>query len=227
MSVIEDLKKTVDTTPFFAAVGVTDLAVEKVRFAGLRASELRSELSADLEPTALQARATKVADQVKELPAVAINQSMVFGGKVAEGYDELANRGKSLVNRIRTQKSTKDLVAQANTTVAQAKGAVTATRNAAAQVERSAKATITTGRKEAAKVADVVADSIAEETKVAEAEVKKSVKRTRTAAKRTSTTTKTATKRATAAAKGATTSAKKTVAAAPKAAEKAAEKVGD
>ncbi|MEO6790683.1 MAG: hypothetical protein ABI249_04450 [Ornithinibacter sp.] len=227
MSVIEDLKKTVDTTPFFAAVGVTDLAVEKVRFAGLRASELRTELSADLEPTALQARATKVADQVKELPAVAINQSMVFGGKVAEGYDELANRGKSLVNRIRTQKSTKDLVAQANTTVAQAKGAVTATRNAAAQVERSAKATITTGRKEAAKVADVVADSIAEETKVAEAEVKKSVKRTRTAAKRTSTTTKTATKRATAAAKGATTSAKKTVAAAPKAAEKAAEKVGD
>ncbi|MEO5610486.1 MAG: hypothetical protein ABIQ61_13305, partial [Ornithinibacter sp.] len=142
-------------------------------------------------------------------------------------YDELANRGKSLVNRIRTQKSTKDLLAQANTTVAQAKGAVTATRNAAAQVERSAKATITTGRKEAAKVADVVADSIAEETKVAEAEVKKSVKRTRTAAKRTSTTTKTASKKATTAAKGATTSAKKTVAAAPKAAEKAAEKVGD
>lgn len=227
MSVIEDLKKTVDTTPFFAAVGVTDLAVEKVRFAGLRASELRTELSADLEPTAIQARATKVADQVKELPAVAINQSMVFGGKVAEGYDELANRGKSLVNRIRTQKSTKDLLAQANTTVAQAKGAVTATRNAAAQVERSAKATITTGRKEAAKVADVVADSIAEETKVAETEVKKSVKRTRTAAKRTSTTTKTASKKATTAAKGATTSAKKTVAAAPKAAEKAAEKVGD
>lgn len=227
MSVIEDLKKTVDTTPFFAAVGVTDLAVEKVRFAGLRAGELRTELSADLEPTAIQARATKVAEQVKEIPAVAINQSMVFGGKVAEGYDELANRGKSLVERIRTQKATKDLVAQANTTVAQAKGAVTATRNAANQVERSAKATITTGRKEAAKVADVVTDSLAEETKVAQTEVKESAKRTRTAAKRTSTTTKTATKKATTAAKGARTSAKKTVAAAPKAVEKAAEKVGD
>ena len=79
MSVIEDLKKTVDPTPFFAAVGVTDLAVEKVRFAGLRASEIRTELSADLEPDALQARATKVAEQVKEIPAVAINQSMVLG----------------------------------------------------------------------------------------------------------------------------------------------------
>lgn len=227
MSVIQDLKKTVDTTPFFAAVGVTDLAVEKVRDARVRATTFGTELSADLEPTAIQARATKVADQVKEIPAVAVNQSMVFGGKVAEGYGDLANRGKSLVNRIRTQKSTQDLVAQANTTVAQAKGAVTATRNAAAQVERSAKATITTGRKEAAKVADVVTDSIAEETKVAQTEVKKSAKRTRTAAKRTSTTTKNATKKATSAAKGANTSARKTAAAAPKAVEKAAEKVGD
>lgn len=227
MSVIEDLKKTVDTTPFFAAVGVTDLAVEKVRDARVRATTFSTELSADLEPTALQARATKVADQVKEIPAVAINQSMVFGGKVSEGYDDLANRGKSLVNRIRKQKSTQDLVDQANTTVAQAKGAVTATRNAAVQVERSAKATITTGRKEAAKVADVVTDSLAEETKVAQTEATKSAKRTRTAAKRTSTTTKNASKKATASAKGATTSAKKTAAAAPKAVEDAAEKVGD
>ncbi len=227
MSVIEDLKKTVDTTPFFAAVGVTDLAVEKVRVAGLRANELRTELSADLEPTALQARATKVADQVKEIPAVAINQSMVVGGRLAEGYGDLATRGKSLFDRVRTQKATQDLVAQANTTVSQAKGAVTATRNAAAQVERSAKATITTGRKEAVKVADVVADSLAEETQVAEAEVTNSVKRTRTAAKRTSTTTKTAAKKSTTAAKGATTSARKTAKAAPKAARKAAAKVGD
>ena len=156
MPVIEDLKKTVDTTPFFAAVGATDLAVEKVREARLRADKARAdfavradkartELSADLAPANVQARATKVADQVREIPALALNQTLVVGGKFAEGYDELAARGHKLVTRIQNQKATKDLVAQADTTVAQVKGAVTSARKATADIERSAKATITTG----------------------------------------------------------------------------------
>ena len=156
MPVIEDLKKTVDTTPFFAAVGATDLAVEKVREARLRADKARAdfavradkartELSADLAPANVQARATKVADQVREIPALALNQTLVVGGKFAEGYDELAARGHKLVTRLQNQKATKDLVAQADTTVAQVKGAVTSARKATADIERSAKATITTG----------------------------------------------------------------------------------
>ena len=112
--------------------------------------------AADLAPANVQARATKVADQVKEIPAVALNQTLVVGGKFAEGYDELAARGHKLVTRIQNQKATQDLVAQAETTVAQAKGAVTSARKATADIERSAKATITTGRKEAAKVVTVV-----------------------------------------------------------------------
>ena len=99
-------------------------------------------------------------------------------------------RGKNLVNRIRNQKSTKDLFAQAETSVAQAKGAVTSARNAAADIERSAKATITTTRKEAVKLAEVVTGSVTEGLETVEAEVTESAKRTRTAAKRTSTTTK-------------------------------------
>ena len=146
MSVIEDLRKTVDSTPFFAAVGATDLAVEKVRHARVRADQARLELSADLAPAKVQARATKAADEIKEIPAIALNQTMVVGGKIAEGYDELAARGKSLVTRIRNQQATKDLVAQADVTVSQAKGAVTTARKAVSDVERSAKATITTGR---------------------------------------------------------------------------------
>jgi heparin binding hemagglutinin HbhA len=227
MSVIEDLRKTVDTTPFFAVVGATDLAVEKVRDARVRAMKTRDEIATDLAPATVQARATKVADSVKEIPAVALNQTLVVGGKVAEGYDELAARGKTLVTRVRNQKATQDLVAQAEVTVAQAKGAVTSARRAAADIERSAKATITTGRKEAAKVTTILGQTVAEETKVAETEVKKSAKRTRTAAKRTTTTTRNASKRATSSAKAATTSARKTAAAAEKAVEKAAEKVGD
>ena len=167
MSVIEDLKNTVDTTPFFAAVGATDLAVEKVREARLRADKARAdlavraekarvELSTDLAPANVQARATKAVDDAKEIPALAINQTMVFGGKLTEAYDELAARGHKLVKRIQDQKATKDLVAQADTAVAQVKGAVTSARKASADIERSAKATVTTARKEAAKVVTVV-----------------------------------------------------------------------
>ena len=219
MPVIDDLKKTVDATPFFAAVGATDLAVEKMREARLRADKARAVLSADLAPAKVQARATTIADQVKEIPAVVLNETLVIGGKVAEGYDELAVRGHQLVTRLRNQKATQDLVAQAETTVAQAKGAVTTARKAAADVERSAKATLTTGRKEAAKVAAVVTGSVVEETKVATTEVKKSAKATRTAAKRTSTTTKNAAKKTTSSAKAATTSAIKTADAAENATE--------
>ena len=227
MPVMEDIRKTVDSTPFFAAVGATDLAVEKVRHARVRADKARAELSADLAPANVQARATKVADQVKEIPAIVINETMVVGGKVVEGYDELALRGKTLVTRLRNQQATKDLVAQADATVAQAKGAVTSARKAAADIERSAKATITTGRREAVKAATVVRGTVAEDAKVAQAEVAGSVKKTRTAAKRTTTTTKKATKRTSTSAKAATTSARKTAVAAEKAVEKGAEKIGD
>ena len=236
MTVLEDLKKTIDTTPLYAVVGATDLAVEKAREARVDLDKARADLvkraesaRADLDkaPATVQANAAAFAEQVKELPAQSLNQGMVVYGKVTDGYAELATRGKGLVNRVRTQKATQDLVAQAETTLAQAKGAVTTARHAASEIERSAKATLTTGRKEAAKVADVVADSVADEAKTATTEVKKSAKRTRTAAKRTSTTTKRASKRTTASAKAATTSARKTAAAAEKAAETTAQKVGD
>jgi heparin binding hemagglutinin HbhA len=227
MSVMTDLRNTVDTTPFFAAVGATDLAVEKVREARVRADKVRADFSADLAPAKVQARATTLVEGVKEIPAVVINETLVVGGKVAEGYDELALRGKNLVTRIRNQKATKDLFAQAETSVAQAKGAVTSARNAAADIERSAKATITTGRNEAVKLAEIVTGSVIDEAKSLEAEVTESAKRTRTAAKRTTTTTKNASKKAVTSAKAATTSARNTAAAAEKATEKAAEKVGD
>ncbi len=234
MAVNDDLRTTIDTTPLYAIAGATDLAVEKVREAQKRADARRAELTkraeaarADLTPAALQARVGTMTEQVKELPALALNQGLVVGGRFTEGYADLATRGKGLVGRIRTQKATQDLVAQAETTVAHAKGAVTTARHAAAEIERSAKATITTGRNEAVKVATVLTDSVAEEAKEAQVEVAASAKRTRSAAKRTSTTTKRATKRTTSSAKGATTSARKTAKATEKATEKAAEKVGD
>lgn len=238
MSTITDLTKNVDVTPLYAAVGVTDLAVEKVREAGVRAEARRAaarkdfdKAIADLAPAKVQKLATERATvafaAVKDLPAQTLNNGLVAAGKVTEGYEALATRGQDLVKRIRNQRSTKDLVAQAETAVAQTKGAVTTARKAVADVERSAKATVTTGRKEAVRVAETLIDSVQGEAKVAETEVKTAAKRTRTAAKRTSTTTRNAAKKTTASAKAATTSTRKTAAASTKATKKAAEKVGD
>ena len=238
MSVITDLTKNVDVRPFYAAVGVTDLTVEKAREAAVvaeaRATKARADFDkivADLAPAKVQERAiatfTQVQTQVQELPNTVAAERKANADKFVAGYEDLAVRGKKLIERIRNQKATQDFVAQAETTVAQAKGAVTTARKAAADVERSAKATVTTARKEAVKAAEAIAASVTDEVKTAEAEVTGAVKRTRTAAKRTTTTTRNAAKKTTASAKGVRTTAKKTAAAAEKATTKAAAKVGD
>jgi hypothetical protein len=228
MALVADIRKTVtDATPVLAAVGVTDLAVEKVRDARVRATAVRAEL----DPAALQAkaaeRAAAVVEQAQHVPALALNRSLVLAGRAQESYEAFAARGENLVKRVRTQKSTKDLLAQAEATVSLGKGAVTTVRKSATDIQRSAKATLTTGRREATTAVDTIADSVAEEATEATEAVKKSAARTRTAAKRTNTTTKKSAAASKTAAKRTTTSAKKTAAASRKASTAAAEKVGD
>ncbi len=175
-------------TPLFAVVGATDLAVERVRDARVRAEKARTELQADLAPTAVQKRAEIVFGDIKALPTKALNQGVAKADEVTKGYEDLAVRGEKLVTRIKNQKATKDLVAQAETTLSLGKGAVTTARKAVLDVRSSALATFTTGRKEAVKVAETLVDVVEDSSDVAATEVKAAAKRTRTAAKRTTTT---------------------------------------
>jgi hypothetical protein len=215
------------STPLFAVVGATDLAVERAREARLRADHVRAGLRADLAPNAVQKRAEDVIEDVKALPTKALNQGVATADQVAKGYEDLAVRGEKLVTRIKNQKPTKDLVAQAETTFSLGKGVVTTARKAVLDVRSSALATFTTGRHEAAHVAEIVVDTVAEDAEVAATDVKAAAKRTRTAAKRTSTTAAKGAKRTTTSAKATTTAAKKTAASTTKATAKAADKVGD
>ena len=142
MALVADIKKTVtDTTPVFAAVGAADLAVEKVRQARLRATAARAEITVEKIQTKALQRATEATEQAQHVPALALNRTLELAGKAAESYGDFAARGEKLVKRVRNQKATKDLVAQAETTVALGKGAVTTVRKAAVDIERSAKAT--------------------------------------------------------------------------------------
>jgi hypothetical protein len=236
MPLVSDIKKTVtDTTPVFAAVGAADLAVEKVREARLRAAAARAELSVEKIQAEALRRATEATEQAQHVPVLALNRSLELAGKAAESYGVFAARGEKLVKRVRNQKATKDLVAQAETTVALGKGAVTTVRRAAIDIERSAKATLTTGRREAVAAAGTVgrtvvgeaAESTAAVASETTAAVKESTAKTRTAAKRTTTTTKKSAAASTTSTKRATTGARKTASASKKATTAAAKKVGD
>jgi len=250
MALVADIRKTVtDSTPVFAVVGLTDLAVEKVRDARLKATTVRIDIDPATLQSKAQARVTEAAEQAQtqaraqvkavrtqaetvveqaqELPALALNRGLEIAGKAQETYETVAARGEKLVKRVRTQKSTKDLLAQAEATFSLGKGAVTTVRKSATDIQRSAKATLTTGRKQAVVAADAIADSVVEEATEATATVTKSAAATRTAAKRTATTTKKSAAATKSATKGATTSAKKTATATKKASTAAAKKVGD
>ena len=100
------------------------------------------------------------------MPAVVLERSLEeLAGKAQGQYDAFAARGEELVKKIRTQKPTQDLVAQAEQTVAIGKGAVTTVRKAVSDTQASAKATITTGRHQAVRVAGVVNDVVSREAK--------------------------------------------------------------
>ena len=126
------------------------------------------------------------------MPAVVLERSLELAGKAQHQYDAFAARGEELVKKIRTQKSTQDLVAQAEQTVALGKGAVTTVRKAVSDTQASAKATITTGRHQAVRVAGVVNDVVSREVKDADAAAdviadatREAVAKTATPAKRT------------------------------------------
>ena len=228
MTLVKEIRKTVtDTTPVYAAVGVTDLAVERLREARTRAAAARPDLSV----SAMQDRAVKgiekVSEQALHMPAQVRDQSVEAADKAQHTYTELAVRGEKLVKRLRSQKATQDLLAQADNTVSLGKGAVTTVRKAAVDAERVAKATLTTGRHEAEVVIDAVVSSVHREAKVTTGTVRKSAAVTRKAVKRTSTTAKKSTTSARRATKSAVTSATKTAAAAAAAAKVATPKVGD
>ena len=223
MSFVEDIRKTVtDTTPVYAAVGVTDLAVERLRDARARANTRAAAVRAELDITTMQDRAVKrferVSEQAQQIPAQLRSQRVEAAGKARETYSGLAVRGEKLVKRIRNQKTTKDLVAQAGSTVSLGKGAVTTVRKAAHDTQQAAIVTLTTGRRQAGSVAATVQDTVTK----APAKVATVIEGTGTTA-----TAKKSVAAAERATKSAATSARKTAAAAAAATKTATSKVGD
>jgi hypothetical protein len=155
------------TRPFFAAVGTVDVAVAAAR-GGF--SEAQTRLSkVDFEPRALAvqsrgvvtARVEELQKEAKAIPSRAqklVNDYVADLGDTVEDlnkqYVELAQRGRTLVNRIRGQQATQDLKSSARTTKSTAKRTTTQTKKAAGTARKtastaksSAKATGTSAKK--------------------------------------------------------------------------------
>jgi heparin binding hemagglutinin HbhA len=162
-------------TPFYALAGAGDLAVEKfravsddvtARFAKLDQKALQTEFTkAQSEFTkrfeAIVADAKTAPAKLRELPATAQAGFTTVLGQAEETYEDLAGRGKDLVERIRSQKATEDLVTQAKTTVSKAKATRTTAKKTADTATRNVKATATSARK-TAKTASKAAASAAD-----------------------------------------------------------------
>ncbi|MFP5347770.1 MAG: hypothetical protein ACLGIA_12190 [Actinomycetes bacterium] len=211
MSVTAELKKTATDTGY-AVVGITDLAVERVREAQARAEAARAEINRVRVDDELK----KLQVKVQQLPTVALGAGFEAAGKAEQTFDALATRGKTLVERIREQQSTKEMLQEARKTLSLGKAAVNTVRNQAEETAEAAKETVAAADREATDTVDDVRST-----------ARQSTKGTRAAAKRTAGTARRAAESTKGATKGAVRSAKKTAEVAGKAAEDASEKVGD
>ena len=228
MTLVKDIRKTItDTTPVYAAVGVTDLAVERLRDARTRATTRAAAVRLDLDVSGIQdgavKRFEKVTTQAQQIPAQFRNQTVEAAGKARETYSGLAVRGEKLVKRFRDQKSTKDLFAQAGSTVSLGKGAVTTVRKAAHDTQHAAIVTLATGRREAESVAASVQEGVRGAGRTADVTPAKAP----TVVEGTGTPAKKSTASAERATRSVAAGARKTAAAATAATKTATSKVGD
>jgi hypothetical protein len=230
MALVQELKNTVSqATPVFVAVGVTDLAVEKVRSARTQVMSTGKAVSA-IDARAIQAelvtQAEKAARQVQGAPTQLLIRSLEMAGKAQEQYEAFATRGEKLVKRIRDQRSTTELLASVDQTVSVGKGAVTTARRAVASTQESARDTFATGRQEAVKTAGTVLETLEKDVDATTDQVRESAKRTRSAARKTASTARKGASTSTSRAKATTTTARKTATRARKATAAGADKVG-
>ena len=160
-------------TPFYAIAGAGDLAVEKfravsedvtARFAKLDQKTLQTELTkAQTELNkrfeAIVADARTAPAKLRELPKTAQAGFTTVLGQAEETYEDLAGRGKELVERIRHQKATADLETQVKSTVSKAKATRTTVKKTAQTATRNVKATATSARKTAKTASKAATDA--------------------------------------------------------------------
>lgn len=247
MTTITDIRKTVsESTPVLALVGATDAAVRQARHLIANAATVQAEVEArvtklqeevekavrDFDAKQLQAKVAERLDPkalqatAQQVPALALARALELAGKAEAGYEGLAERGKEIVERVRSQKATQDLIQQGKVTVSRTKAAVTTARKAVDETATVALGVVKAGRSEANLAATVTAAAVEEAVVVAEESVEAAAEATATVAKDAATVVRKSATTTRSAAKRAGTSVRKTASNATKAAESAAANLG-
>ncbi len=118
--------------PFYAYVGVADLAVEKLR-------TLPDFYAARVQDAQEQVHTAR--GSVKTLPDTVREQISALPTKAKGTYTQLVKRGEKLVTTVRNNPNTQAALKQAKTARAQAKGAATSVRKATTSAEKAAEDT--------------------------------------------------------------------------------------
>jgi len=205
MATATDFSKPAGYEPLMALIGATDLAVERVRTALADAEKAVN----GMEPRTLPAAA-------QGFPALAMTKAAELLGIAEAQYAEFVERGRHVVEQVRSQQTTQDLFAQGRITVSMTKAAVTTARRAAADTASAALTTVSTVRREAGTAAGDTRQSVRQVAR----DARSSAQRSATTARGRATATRSR-------AKAAGTSARKTAAAAVDAAEETAKNIGE
>ncbi|MFZ5850922.1 MAG: hypothetical protein ACOYY2_05975 [Actinomycetota bacterium] len=130
-----EIRKNIrDRRPLYAVAGAGDLAVAKLREVPERLAGLRREVTGrrlELDRTALAQRVSAWQTEALALPERAQAFALDRLGRAGTTYDELADRGRHVLGRLRGQQATEEARRQARTTVRRAKGAVSSARKTA------------------------------------------------------------------------------------------------
>jgi hypothetical protein len=118
--------------PFYAYVGVADLAVAKLR-------TLPVYYSAGVQTA--QSQVNTARGSVKTLPVVVREQLTSLPDKAKGTYADLVKRGEKLVKTVRSNPNTKAAVTQAKTARSQAKGAATSVKRSVRSANKAAETT--------------------------------------------------------------------------------------
>jgi heparin binding hemagglutinin HbhA len=172
----EERRQTLsDPTPLYAVLGIADAAAARIRITraeleartgGLDPKSIgdltRAKISAGVD--AVQTDVKAAPGQVRALPsrAQALVDEAVNG--IISTYTGLADRGRSLISRIREEEATSEFEHQAKFTVTTVKAATTTTRNSAAATRTAALSTASATKKSAS-AASTAAKSAASSTR--------------------------------------------------------------
>lgn len=151
MTTMEDIRRTVsESRPMRAAVGATDLAVERARKAWGKASSPEAKEQAKerlsqmqksvgdavtgFDPKAFREKVTETLDPktlqntASRLPGWAVSGMLQVAGKAEAQYESLAERGKVLLEKAKNDPHAKDLMDQGKQAVGRTRTAVVTVR---------------------------------------------------------------------------------------------------